>query len=131
MSSSCKIGDFLAGKPIVSIAWITACSMSGRFVAAQDHLLVDTAAEQNFKFSLSSAYQAAQRSLLLASINIWMTPGRHLISTAYCFIFFENTRSSLATQCTNSVGISIATLQNFRGNSAVMTACSRVNGFVL
>ncbi len=50
--------------------------MSGTFIPAQDHLLVDTAAEKRFNFRLSSAFQAAQRNLLLAGMKIWMTPGR-------------------------------------------------------
>lgn len=66
----------LAGKPIVSLAWMAACSLSGRFVPVLDHLLVDTAAEKRFNFRLSSAFQAAQRGLLLSGVKVWMTPGR-------------------------------------------------------
>ena len=77
-SSPCSIAVHAAGRPIVTQSWVTASSKSGSFIPALDHLLVDRAAEQKFGFSLSTAYQAAQRRLLLTDTTVFLAPGAQL-----------------------------------------------------
>jgi len=59
----------------VTQSWVTASGKSGAFVPALDHLLLDTAAERKFGFSLATAYQAAQRCPLLTGITVFLAPG--------------------------------------------------------
>ena len=46
------------------------------FVGAREFLLEDPAAEKKFGFSLAAAWEAAQQSLLLSGVHVFLTPGQ-------------------------------------------------------
>ncbi|BDA40382.1 probable mediator of DNA damage checkpoint protein 1 at C-terminar half [Coccomyxa sp. Obi] len=64
-----------SGSPIVSEKWVDACGRSDAFVSAKEFLLKDPAAERKFGFSLAAAFEAAQQSLLLDGVHVFLTPG--------------------------------------------------------
>ena len=49
----------------MSETWLAACRDAHTFVDARHHLLHDPAAEKQHGFSLATAYERAQRGLLL------------------------------------------------------------------
>ncbi|KAK9916410.1 hypothetical protein WJX75_002264 [Coccomyxa subellipsoidea] len=64
-----------SGSPIVSEKWVDACARMDAFVSAKEFLLEDPAAEKKFGFSLAAAWEAAQQSLLLSGVHVFLTPG--------------------------------------------------------
>lgn len=68
------------GSPIVSEKWVDACARSDAFVGAREFLLKDPAAEKKFGFSLAAAWEAAQQSLLLHGVHVFLTPGQLFLS---------------------------------------------------
>lgn len=65
----------LAGRAIVQERWVAACQKSGAFADAREHLLEDRGAEAELGFSLAAAYDRAQARLLLADLQVFLTPG--------------------------------------------------------
>lgn len=64
----------------MSEKWVDACAHSDAFVSAKEFLLKDPAAERKFGFSLVAAYEAAQQSLLLEGVHVFLTPGMTRVS---------------------------------------------------
>ncbi len=72
----------------MSEKWVDACARSDSFVSAKEFLLRDAAAERKFGFSLAAAYDAAQQSLLLENVHVFLTPGavtRCVLRSKYAF----------------------------------------------
>ena len=74
-----------------------ACARSDSFVSAKEFLLRDAAAERKFGFSLAAAYDAAQQSLLLENVHVFLTPGEmtSCFETRSC-ILMEGSESMLS-----------------------------------
>lgn len=60
----------------MSEKWVDACARMDAFVSAKEFLLEDPAAEKKFGFSLAAAWEAAQQSLLLSGVHVFLTPGQ-------------------------------------------------------
>ena len=64
------------GRPIVTTEWVDASVALGAWVPPGRHLLKDPTAEKLFGFSLEGALASAQRGLLLAGTDTFLTPGK-------------------------------------------------------
>lgn len=93
------------GSPIVSEKWVDACARSDAFVGAKEFLLKDPAAEKKFGFSLAAAYEAAQQSLLLDGMHVFLTPGEGSGCSHLLIHVIERARlhGSMLAHCSRSV----------------------------